>query len=282
MPPTQASDEPLLPLQPAKVLVEYCGAFVRRLGGWTSSRGVVAAMARIGIDEPVTRTTLSRLKQRGWLAAEQRDGRAGYALTATALRSYESGDAIIWPTREPSDLADGWVLVSVSIPESRRAIRQALRSRLTALGFGNSGPGAWVAPAAKAGAAAAVLEDLDLTDLADRFIAHCTPPQRTLALVHRGWDLRSLNDEYRRFVERFTEPVAAAGRHADDGERFALYVRLLNHWRPLAFRDPGLPLALMPADWQGEAGRALLRTAIELLDPAAMRFVRELDGTVLA
>jgi phenylacetic acid degradation operon negative regulatory protein len=263
-------------MQSRKVLVEYFGAFVRRLGGWTSARAVVTAMAQVGIDEPVTRTTLSRLKQRRWLDAERRDGRAGYGLTAAALRAYDSGDAVVWDAREPADLHDGWVVVSVSVPESQRATRQALRSRLSALGFGNTGPGTWVAPAARSDAAAETLDALGLSAAADRFIARYEPPQRTRFLVQRGWDLAGLSAEYGAFVDRFAQRVATVAD--DDAERFALYVRVLNQWRPLAFRDPRLPLALMPADWRGEAGRALFHQAVEALDAPALRFVRSLDG----
>jgi phenylacetic acid degradation operon negative regulatory protein len=240
---------------------------------------VVLAMAHAGIDEPATRTTLSRLKQREWLHAERRAGRAGYGLSAAALRSYEAGDAVVWDARAAADLDDGWVVVSVSVPESRRATRQALRSRLSALGFGNTGPGTWVAPAARSDAAAETLEALGLTTAADRFLARYEPPEQTRFLVQRGWDLAGLSADYGAFVAQFAQPVATAEGSTDDADRFVLYVHVLNRWRGLAFRDPRLPLALMPADWHGEAGRALFRRAVQALDEPALRFVRSLDAT---
>lgn len=264
-------------MQPRRLLVEYFGAFVRRLGDWTSSRAVVSAMASLGVDEPATRTTLSRLKSRDWIQAERRQGLAGHRLTQHALRAYESGDEVIWQARRPAALADGWCVVSVSVPESRRATRQALRSRLSGLGFGNTQPGTWVAPASMAASAATVLDELDVTAQADRFVAHYDPPERVHDLVARGWDLRDLDEGYRDFVATFEADVGAATITApDDEQAYVLYMRALNHWRTLAFRDPGLPLELMPADWHGETARTVFEAAMGALDAPALRFVSEL------
>jgi phenylacetic acid degradation operon negative regulatory protein len=275
-----AEGEPAM--QPRRLLVEYLGAFVRRTGGWTPTRAVVAAMTQVGADEPAVRTALSRLKQRGWVTADRRGATAGYALTPAALRAYESGDEVVWTARAPAAIEDGWVLISVSIPESHRATREALRSRLRSLGFGNTGPGTWVAPSAMVGAAAEVLADLGVTQLADLFVGHFEPRERTHDLVRRGWDLDGLNRRYEAFTAAYTDAVARATREGGaDAELFVLYARMLNRWRPLAFQDPGLPLDLMPDGWRGEEARTLFERAMDVLDEPALRHVRSLAGPPL-
>jgi phenylacetic acid degradation operon negative regulatory protein len=43
----------------------------------------------------------------------------------------------------------------------------------------------------------------------------------------------------------------AEGGEPDPARAFADYVRLLTDWRRLPYADPGLPLDLLPADWNG-------------------------------
>jgi phenylacetic acid degradation operon negative regulatory protein len=275
-PMTARTDPPVVQvaMQPRRLLVEYLGAFVRRLGNRTSSRALVAAMQARGVEDPATRTTVSRLKARGWLVSERRDGLAGYRITAHALAAYETGDEVIWHARPPARLEEGWIVVSVSVPERRRAARDALRARLSSLGFGNTQPGTWVAPAALAPAAELVLAELGLEHAADRFRAAYEPPARVHELVARGWDLGALDARYARFVATFEQPVAAAP--ATPADAFRLYMQVLNQWRTLAFHDPGLPLELTPADWHGEQARELFEHAMRVLDAAALAHARSL------
>ena len=48
---------------------------------------------------------------------------------------------------------------------------------------------------------------------------------------------------------------------------------LLHEWRKFLFRDPGLPLELLPEDWPGAAAAAYFDTEAARLLPAATKFV---------
>jgi phenylacetic acid degradation operon negative regulatory protein len=89
------------------VMVTFLGSIVRRMGNWMPIAGAVDLMAQFGLDAPSVRTAVFRLKQRGWLVAETRGGRRGYALTPFALKALAGGDEIIWHSRQPADLEDG-------------------------------------------------------------------------------------------------------------------------------------------------------------------------------
>jgi phenylacetic acid degradation operon negative regulatory protein len=233
-------------LQPRQLIVTLYGLYAREHGSWLSVAAVVRLMAALGIEEPAVRSSISRLKRRGLLDARRSDGVAGYALTEAAQEILADGDARIFGRRRAEE-SDGWLLVVFSVPESERDKRHQLRSQLTRLGFGTVAPGVWVAPGHLADEAADVLARRGLGGYVELFRgAHLGE-----VLVARWWDLDQLHDRYAEFLDR-QEPVRAGVAGDADPERaFADYVRLLTDWRRLAYADPGLPLALLPPDWNG-------------------------------
>ncbi len=70
-------------------------------------------------------------------------------------------------------------------------------------------------------------------------------------LLYESWDLEEINDLYRRFIDDFSpvsEEVAANGRWSQRAA-FTTYLQVIDHWRKLPFRDPGLPRELLADDW---------------------------------
>lgn len=241
---TGAPESPSGALQPRQLIVTLYGLYARERGGWLSIASVVRLMADLGVEEPAVRSSISRLKRRGLLDARRVDGVAGYALTDVAQEILADGDARIFGRRRAEE-ADGWLLVVFSVPESERDKRHQLRSLLTRLGFGTVAPGVWVAPGHLADEAAEVLERRGLAGYVELFRgAHLGEVS-----VARWWDLDELHVRYAEFLDR-QEPVRDVAE-TTPARAFADYVRLLTDWRRLPYADPGLPLALLPADWNG-------------------------------
>jgi phenylacetic acid degradation operon negative regulatory protein len=233
-------------LQPRQLIVTLYGLYAREHGSWLSVAAVVRLMAALGVEEPAVRSSISRLKRRGLLDARRVDGVAGYALTEVAQQILADGDARIFGRRRAEE-SDGWLLVVFSVPESERDKRHQLRSQLTRLGFGTVAPGVWVAPGHLADEAAEVLDRRGLAGYVELFRGAHLGEVR----VARWWDLDQLHDRYAEFLDR-QEPVRTRiAVDADPEQAFAHYVRLLTDWRRLPYADPGLPLALLPADWNG-------------------------------
>src|SRR5215470_16365320 len=130
---------------PRSLLMTFFGAFLRRLGGWIAVADLIALMAELDLDAQAVRSSVSRLKRRGVIESERRDGAAGYRLTARGEAILRAGDARIYGRPETTDAA--WLLVVFSIPEAQRALRHQLRSGLAGLGLGTVAPGVWIAPA---------------------------------------------------------------------------------------------------------------------------------------
>lgn len=257
------------------ILVTFLGAIVRPAGDWMPISAAVGLVGGLGVDESSVRTAVFRLKKRGWLVADQRGEVKGYSLTEVATRSFSEGDNVIWHSRVPADLADGWCVVNVSVPERERERRHQLRARFSTLGFGNMGSGMWIAPARAAASARETLEQLGLTAMSATFVGRYEPGRPLAQIVHSAWDLEALNDRYRDFVATYS-PVESAVREAppSDADAFRIYLAAVDQWRKLPFRDPGLPPELLDREWRAsDAGRVFERL-VDRLEPAALRWAR--------
>src|SRR3954465_5519001 len=265
---------------PRSLLMTFFGAFLRRLGGWIAVADLVALMGDLGLDEQAVRSAVSRLKRRGVIAPERRGGAAGSRLAGRGTEILEAGDARIYG-RDGAG-ADAWLLVVFSIPETRRALRHNLRTRLQAvgpsrrprlqwLGVGAVANGVWIAPAAVEPEVRRVVEELALGDHVELFRgAH---PGDAGAAAAR-WAPDALAAEYRAYVAAW-EPAArdGDGRGSSPRDAFAAHVRHLDAWRRVPFHDPGLPAAALPADWPGGRGWDVFRALDRRLSGPAQRHV---------
>jgi phenylacetic acid degradation operon negative regulatory protein len=233
------------------LIITVYGLYARHDGGWLSVATLIRLLADVGVDEPATRSAISRLKRRGILQSQRYGGSAGYQLSAAALAIVREGDARIFRRRRATP-ADGWVLAVFSVPEAERHRRHLLRSELTRLGFGMVAPGVWIVPAHPDDTTAGTLRRLGLDGYADLFRADYLAFGDPAAKIRRWWDLDELERQYESFVAAHEPALRAYGSCAPGPrEAFAGYVRVLTDWRRLPYLDPGLPAELLPAGWAG-------------------------------
>lgn len=257
---------------------EFLGLVVRPQGNWAPVSAMVALMEEVGFDEPIVRAMVSRQKNRGWLVAEKRGRQRGYRLAERALDNLAMSDEFVWHPREEAPAEEGWVLVTFSVPESARAKRHVLRSRLAAVGFGALGRGTLIAPARMLDAAERVLEENNLREFVEVFLADLPPGADAARMIRRGWDIDELNAEYREFIEVY-RPVAEqlesrlSGGPAEEqnAEAFRDYLLCFNRWRRLPLKDPGLPSAMLGPSWAGREAGKLFEKLVDMLKERALR-----------
>ncbi|MBM7864231.1 PaaX family transcriptional regulator [Lentzea nigeriaca] len=239
-------------VRPETAVLALFGDHVLDRGVAVSTVGVVGVLGRLGIGEHATRTALGRMGRRGLLRTVRRGRQAFLGLT-------EHGTAVL---RDGQRKLDGdvvdrhwdgrWTLLTFSVPESRRADRHALRTRLEWFGFGPLRSGLWVSTSAAD--VSATLAELDLLDRAEVFRAEAfmwTDPARIAA---EAWDLKGIAAGYEDFLRRWEE---GAFGHLDDLSRRVL---LGAEWLLLIRRDPVLPSVLLPEGWPGTRAAAVFRT----------------------
>ncbi|MFE0643153.1 PaaX family transcriptional regulator C-terminal domain-containing protein [Streptomyces sp. NPDC058877] len=267
------------PLRPSSLINTVYGAFLRRLGGWISVADLITLMSELDVEGPAVRSAISRLKKKGVLEPERR-GATGYRLSEAAQPVFDEGDRRIFGSLEPAKLSDGWAMAVFSVPESERAYRYQLRTRLTWLGFGNIAPGVWLAPGRLLGDAREMLVRRGLSDYVHLFAADYAAFSDLPGTVSSWWDFPAIQAQYATFTEEYG-PVAAdlpRRRDIDGGEAFRHYIPMLTQWRRLPYLDPGLPSGLLPADWNAVAARRIFQQLHEALAPPSLLHVQEVSG----
>jgi phenylacetic acid degradation operon negative regulatory protein len=227
------------------LLLTLLGEFVLTGGetAWTSA--VLAAFARLGIEEKATRQALMRTAASGWLEAEKVGRRTRWQLTPSARRMLTDGADRIYSFTGQAESWDGrWLLVYVRIPESDRQARHAVRSRLSWAGFGSLGAGVWISPHPDREAEAiGVLREAGVADDAHVFVASRSGLADMQVMVAAAWDLGAIEERYEQFIEEFRVTAPA--------DVLARQVELVHAWRRFPSIDPVLPRELLPARWSG-------------------------------
>jgi phenylacetic acid degradation operon negative regulatory protein len=239
------------------LILTVFGLYARSEDNWLSVASVVRLMSDLGLDEGAVRSSVSRLKRRGVLRPERHGKAAGYSLEGSTLEILAEGDTRIFE-RTRADAGDGWLLVVFSVPESEREKRHELRVSLTQLGFGTAAPGVWVAPGNLAAEVRRTLERRGLSGYVDLFSGDHVAFGPLTAKVREWWDLDELAGLYLEFLRQY-RPVLDRAR-ADGAtplDAFRTYVPMLTQWRRMPYRDPGLPLRLLPRGWSGETAGLL-------------------------
>ncbi|HEY2042943.1 MAG TPA: PaaX family transcriptional regulator C-terminal domain-containing protein [Jatrophihabitans sp.] len=265
--------EPFEP-QPRQLILTVFGLYARAEANWLSVSSVVRLMADLGVDSAAVRSSISRLKRRDILLGVRRDGVAGYTLSDGALELLLEGDRRIFDRRRGT-LADGWLLLVFSVPESERDQRHLLRTELVRLGFGTTTSGVWIAPRHLEDETRHALRRLGLSGYVELFHAEHLAFGSLADKVGQWWDLPAMRARYTEFAARY-RPLRRrwANRPPAGAAAFAAHVELLTAWRRLPYLDPGLPLELLPARWPGLGAAELFAELDELLRPAAAEHVR--------
>lgn len=245
---------------------------------WVGS--LIALLAPLGLSEGAIRTTLSRMVGKGWLSSE-RHGRNGfYDLTPEGRSLLEEGESrIYFPTWDKP--WDGrWRLVSYSIPEEDRHLRDRLRIRLSWLGFGTLGMGLRVSPHEMVQEVEAIADSLGLRDHMELFEGAHLDFSSPAQLVSRCWDISGINTRYLEFIDSYLPLFERCVKALDAGsltssDAFVRRFDLVHEYREFPLIDPYLPRSLLPDDWAGECAAGLFRALHDLLAEPADRFLNE-------
>jgi phenylacetic acid degradation operon negative regulatory protein len=257
------------------LLLTALGEFVLPGGRpvWTSA--LVELLAGLGVEEKAARQALARTAADGWLEGERYGRRVRWELTARGRRLLTEGAERIFALgSEPQPWDGRWLVVTVTVPETQRALRHRLRTRLMWAGLGNPAQGLWVTPHPQREAEVKeVVAELGVGASVFSFTGPFAGVGDESELVRRAWDLESVARHYEEFLTEF-----AGARPHGDGEVLAGQIRLVHAWRRFPFLDPQLPDSLLPPRWTGRLAARRFHTLHDAWAPAAQRRWRELAG----
>jgi phenylacetic acid degradation operon negative regulatory protein len=244
---------------------------------------LVRLAAVLGANNAAVRAAATRMARDGWLRAERHGRGATYHLTERGKLLVEDGRERMFA--EPIDSLDGlWCIVALSVPETRREIRDRLRKELTWLGFGSPSSGLCVSPRDYHAAVERLAVELGALEFVQIYRAAAVRPARPPDLVARAWgDLGQVNSRYEQFVERFSpqlERTRTLAQTAMLTERDAFCIRfaLASQFRHCLYADPDLPAEMAPSGWHGSEARHLFLNFHALVTPLGMRYFDAVAG----
>ncbi|GHD04980.1 PaaX family transcriptional regulator [Zhihengliuella salsuginis] len=247
---------------------------------------IVALLADLGIAGGAARSSISRLKAKGVLDRSSHDGETRYAMSPSALDVFHADDQRIFaPVRSGAD--DPWALVVFSVPEAERKRRYDLRRELESLGFGFVASGVAIAPEPVLDQALVRLEQRGLQQYVEHFVARYGRTDELRTRIRGWWDLGDLDTRYSDFIDDYADSVddwrlrlGGATTAEADRAAFAHYVPLLTRWRRFPYRDPNIPLELLPEGWRAPQAKKIFLELHAMLRTPSRRHASSVLGAV--
>jgi phenylacetic acid degradation operon negative regulatory protein len=219
---------------------------------WTSS--LLYVLTGLGFEEQTARQAVARGAASGWIEAERQGREVRWSLAPAGRKLIEDGMRRVYSLHTDDGPWDGnWLMLLVTIPQTRRAVRKKLYSALSWSGFGNPTPGLWLSPHPdRLAEAERVVADLELQDSTLSFVGRATAVGLDQAeIVARAWDLDEVAGRYEDLLVRF----AGAEPRGGDEVLFS-HLELVSEWQRFPFMDPQLPEELLP-NWIGRRAARL-------------------------
>jgi phenylacetic acid degradation operon negative regulatory protein len=227
------------------VITVFGDAVVPR-GGTISAGTLQDLLGRLRIEPGAVRTALSRLAADGWVE-RRRAGRASfYSLAESGRFAFDLATRRIYAGSAPA-WNGTWTIV-IAPPETRERKQEA-----AALGFVRASERVFIRPETDGAPPIAGA-------FADMLVVHGAGAEHPETILS-FWPSAETAAAYHAFMEAY-RPLAA---ELDRGwilrgiDAAAARILLVHDWRRIVLRDPGLPAELLPADWPGGEGRALVR-----------------------
>jgi phenylacetic acid degradation operon negative regulatory protein len=118
-----------------------------------------------------------------------------------------------------------------------------------------------------------VEEALDLGGVADAaqvFVAEHGDGAGLASMVQQAWDLGTVGEDYEEFIARFST--------AKTMDPLRALIELVHAWRRFPWRDPALPIQLVPPGWKGAEAAALFHDRHDRWSPMATEEWERISG----
>ena len=265
--------------RPQLIVFNLFGDYVLQAGGAAWTTGLLEVLGLLEIGARAARTTLSRMKRRGWLEARRVGRRSLYRATPKARALLlEGGERLFGPRPGPWD--GSWHLIAYSLPVARRLTRHRLRTRLSWLGYGTVQPGTLIAAYPRSDEVENLVRELEVAPYIHEFRHARLDPQEQERIVRSCWDLTDIDSRYAAFMGRYKPALSrlrqrqARGAVLDPDECFAWRFWATYDYSEFPRVDPLLPDELLPRGWRGHQAYALLTELRQRTREPAWEYLR--------
>lgn len=238
------------------LLITFFCDVVTQHGGEIWLGSIIHALSPLGINERLTRTSVFRLVQDGWLQARKQGRRSYYCLTQTGQNYYQRAASRIYAS-QPVEWDGNWTLLLTSMTPEKQ--RDTLHRGLLWLGYGRISAGVYALPGNQKPALDQLLSDLQLEDKIINMQAHTDDAEGLQKLVLSRWKLDELRQRYKSFTHQYRASLKSlkSSGPANGHSLLLLRVLLIHEYRRILLSDPELPAAMLPTSWDGYIAQAL-------------------------
>lgn len=242
--------------QPKRLLLAFLGEFIAQEWDEPVRTGVfLDVLHGAGVAAPAARATLDRLVSNDVLSRERHGRHLEFSLTPAGRRILAEAAERVRGSSPFHPDGDGWTLVTFSLPEELRTVRNRLRSTLTWKGFAPLRDGLWLAPGRPELAAALEPLRADLPDgTVTAFHAQELDGFPIASSVKTAWDIEGIRDAHESFIQAWSAPPSP-----DAASAVVTRTMLVADWLELLQADPRLPPEFMGAHWPAATSFDLYR-----------------------
>ncbi|MEM7332979.1 MAG: PaaX family transcriptional regulator C-terminal domain-containing protein [Chloroflexota bacterium] len=236
------------------VVMVLLGEYIRPRGGKIWLSDLLNLLETLNIGERTARSTITRMAREDWFTIERQGRQSKYAITPFGQKILQGGD---WRLEDSllTDWDGRWHLITYSLPEDIRKLRDHLRKQLSWLGYGRLSTGLWLSPHNRQDEINQIIYTHKIEQYIHFFQGTYAGPLTNHQLITQCWNLPDLATQYEQFLNKYEGiPTPKTLSPKDSFQaRFWLTADLF----PILRQDPNLPQALLPTDWIGIQGKRL-------------------------
>lgn len=267
-------------MKPRSLMFTLYGDFIQYYGGEVWIGSLIRMMAEFGISESSVRGATLRMVQQDLFQVRRVGNKSYYSLTDKGKRRIEDGVRRVYSIK--SHKWDGfWRILTYSMPEEKRDLRNQVRKELSWTGFGMISNSTWVSPNPLERQILEMIETYELKEYAMLFSSSALLSHDQQYIIDKGWNLQSIQEDYNSFIETYRPKYELLKERVwNDSltnlEAFLERTYLVHYYRKFLFNDPGFPQDLLPHDWNGYEARDLFWNMHQLLSTLSVKYFESL------
>ena len=269
------------PMRATSLIITVFGDVVSEHGGTIWLGSLVRALAPLGVDERLVRTSVFRLVKDGWLESHKQGRRSYYQFTPYGLHEYQRAAHRIYDLEKHQWNGNWQLVIPRDIPDAKK---EAFRRSLHWQGFRTIAAGVFARPDQDKRELLETIADFGLENRLMLFTGTediAPAGAGTRAMVEDNWKLHEVAQKYRAFVKQYSALAKWLKKNTPDPEPAFLARTLLVHdYRKILLQDTALPKALLPPSWPGDTARKLSgEIYIALTEPSIDYITSHLEQT---
>jgi phenylacetic acid degradation operon negative regulatory protein len=267
-------------MKPRSLLFTLYGDYIRNYGGEIWIGSLIRMMSHFGVSESSLRGAVLRMVQQELLKVRKIGNRSYYSLTKKGARRVEDGITRVYSIRN-TNWDGSWRILIYTIPEEKRELRNQIRKELSWTGFGMIAHSTWASPNPLEKQVMEIVKNYELENYTLFFKTQGLLSHSDHELVNKGWDLKEIAAKYDLFIQQYQTVFEKLKERAwnntlSEEESFVERTKLVHEYRKFLFLDPGLPVELLPENWNGFKAKELFFNLHQLLSVPAIKYFEAL------